>query len=72
MHGDDITPAGADPFAESLTAELASVAYKVALCNAGAGTWVDLELELWRVLGDVVRRRRQEWSPSIPSRVSRG
>jgi hypothetical protein len=58
MLGDDRTPGGPDACAEAFTAELTNVAYGVALRHAAGGTWVDLELELWRVLGDVVKKRR--------------
>jgi len=37
---------------DTLAAELAVAAYRVALPTATAGTWLDLELELWRVLAD--------------------
>jgi hypothetical protein len=60
MHADDRTPGEPDAFAEAFAAELTSAAYPVALRHVVGGTWVDLELELWRALGDVVRKRQQE------------
>jgi hypothetical protein len=35
---------------ESLVAELTDAAYPVALRHRGRGSWVDLELDLWKAL----------------------
>jgi hypothetical protein len=37
---------------EQIAAELAEAAYGVALRHAKKGSWVDLELGLWKVLAD--------------------
>jgi hypothetical protein len=66
MQADDITPRRRDAFDESLTAELTSAAYAVALRHGEGGSWIELELELWRVLGDVVKKRQHDLAPSIP------
>jgi len=42
---------------EHLVAELTEAAYPVALRHGGAGSWVDLELDLWKALGQAV----QDW-----------
>lgn len=41
---------------EAFAAELASDAYRIALRHGLGDGWIDLELELWRALGDVVKR----------------
>jgi hypothetical protein len=38
------------PNLESLVAELTEAAYPVALRHRGRGSWVDLELDLWKAL----------------------
>jgi hypothetical protein len=46
---------------ENLAAELTLAAYGVALRHGTAGTWVDLELDLWKALADTVKARGREW-----------
>ena len=41
---------------QALAAELACAAYGVALRHGARGAWVDLELDLWRALTEIVRR----------------
>jgi hypothetical protein len=41
---------------ENFTAELTLAAYSVALRHGTAGTWVDLELDLWRALVRTVKK----------------
>ena len=49
------------PNLESLVAELTEAAYPVALRHRGRGSWVDLELDLWRALEQVLCKwQRQE------------
>jgi hypothetical protein len=38
------------PNLESLVAELTDAAYPVALRHRGRGSWIDLELDLWKAL----------------------
>ena len=45
-----------DKLLEALAAELTQAAYAVALRHEGPGSWIDLELNLWRALGDTVRK----------------
>jgi hypothetical protein len=42
---------------DDFVAQLTRVAYCVALRHGTAGVWVELELDLWRALADVVRGR---------------
>jgi hypothetical protein len=48
-----------DTLLDNFAAELTRAAYSVALRHGTAGTWLDLELDLWRALADTVK---QEWS----------
>ncbi len=48
---------------ESLAAELAAAAYCVALRTQSEGTWLDLELNLWRALAERVHRSIQNYPP---------
>ena len=40
----------------SFTAKLTDAAYAVALRHGVSGSWIDLQLDLWRVLTDAVVR----------------
>ena len=40
---------------EALAAELTLAAYRAALRTRTGGTWLDLELDLWRALADTVK-----------------
>jgi hypothetical protein len=53
-----------DILLEDFTAELTSAAYAVVLRHGGGNQWLDLELELWRVLTDTV----QKWRRGSPPR----
>ena len=50
-----------DTFLDNFGAELADAAYPVMLRHAAAGSWLDLELELWKVLRETVKKWDQEW-----------
>ena len=52
-----------DALLETLAAELALAAYRVALRTRTEGTWLDLELDLWRALADTART----WGDGIAS-----
>ena len=43
-----------DGLHENLAAELALAAYRVVLGTRTQGTWLDLELDLWRALAETV------------------
>jgi len=47
--------ADADHELEALAAELTAAAYPVALLHGAGHRWLDLELELWRVLTEMVK-----------------
>jgi hypothetical protein len=47
---------------ENFTADLTEAAYRAALRHGIAGSWVDLELDLWQVLAD----RVQKWKRDLP------
>ena len=40
----------------SFTAKLTAAAYAVALRHGVSGSWIDLQLDLWRVLTEAVER----------------
>jgi hypothetical protein len=44
-----------DALLETFAAELTLAAYCVALRTKTQGTWLDLELDLWRALADTVK-----------------
>jgi hypothetical protein len=52
------TRANRDAPLETLAAELTLAAYHVALRTRTEGTWLDLELDLWRALADTTRTWR--------------
>ena len=55
MNRDILTPVNRDALLEALAAELTLAAYRVALRTRTEGTWLDLELDLWRALADTVK-----------------
>jgi hypothetical protein len=57
------SPWDRDTQLDNFVADLTRVAYRVALQHGTAGVWVDLELDLWRALADVVQG---QWRGSIP------
>ena len=60
MNGE--TPVRRDRLLETFAAELTFAAYCVALRARRQGTWLDLELDLWRALADTVER----WGRELP------
>ena len=50
-------------FVETLAAELAETAYVVALQHDRTASWIDLELELWRALQNMVQQRLPAMPP---------
>jgi hypothetical protein len=57
MNRSDGTTGNRDRILEALAAELTQAAYAVALRHKATGSWIDLELNLWRALEETV----QEW-----------
>src|ERR1700730_2063246 len=49
-----------DTLLENVAAELPSAAYAVALRHGVEDKWLDLELELWEALKEMVKKRGQE------------
>ena len=45
-----------DILLDNFAAELTRSAYRVVLRHGSAGTWLELELELWRALADTVKQ----------------
>jgi hypothetical protein len=73
MNGNSRAPADRDARLETFAAELTLAAYDVALRHGAGGTWLDLELELWRVLTGVVKNWEREWPRAAgQSEVARG
>lgn len=64
MNGADRTARHPDVLLEELAAELAAAAHSIALRRGVGGRWLDLELDLWRSLGETVMRRGREWPRS--------
>jgi len=62
MNGDLNTPVHRDAHLESFAAELTRAAYHVALRTRTRGTWLDLELNIWRALAEIV----QTWERELP------
>ena len=48
-------------FQDALAAKLTDAAYAVALRHDRPGSWIDLELELWKVLSETI----QTWLPAV-------
>jgi hypothetical protein len=63
MNRDVETPVNRDAPLETLAAELTFAAYRVALRTRTKGTWLDLELDLWRALADTAKT----WGEGIAS-----
>ncbi len=55
MNEDVKTAIDRDGLLESLVADLTVAAYCVALRSRTRGSWLDLELELWRALAETVK-----------------
>jgi hypothetical protein len=62
MNGDSKTPVHRDDLLETFAAELTLAAYRVALRTRTRGSWLDLELDLWRALADTVKM----WGRELP------
>jgi hypothetical protein len=60
MNGNLRTPADQDAPLETFAADLALAAYRVALRYGTGGACLDLELELWRVLTEMVKKWERE------------
>ena len=56
MNSDNQTVSQQNSALQEFAAELTDTAYHVALCQGVVGSSVDLELNLWRALGEAVRK----------------
>jgi hypothetical protein len=56
MNLNNATAPDRDTRLETLVAKLTEAAYPVALRHGVRGSWVDLELDLWRALGETVNQ----------------
>jgi hypothetical protein len=63
MNGDFKKPVNRDVLLETFAAELTLVAYRVALRTGTQGTWLDLQLDLWKALAETVKT----WDQGIAS-----
>jgi hypothetical protein len=59
---DSRTRVNRDALLDTLVAELAFAAYCAALRTNTQGTWLDLELNLWKALADAVEKSGREAS----------
>ena len=66
MNGNNGTIGEQQTLLEDFTADLTEAAYSAALRHGVGGSWVDLELDLWHVLADTVRK----WKRELPGRDS--
>jgi len=64
MNRDFRTRVNGEALLETFAAELTHAAYHAALRTSRQGTWLDLELELWRALTDTVKTRGMELAGS--------
>jgi hypothetical protein len=48
-------------FLENFGAELTEAAYPIMMRHGAVDNWLDLELELWKVLKETVKKWDQEW-----------
>jgi hypothetical protein len=62
MNADSKASANRDALLEIFAAELTLAAYRVALRTRRKGTWLDLELDLWRAVADKVKTWGNELS----------
>ena len=61
MNGNLRTPPDRDALLETFAAELTLAAYRVALWHGTGGAWLELQLDLWRVLTEMVKKWEREW-----------
>jgi hypothetical protein len=66
MNGEFRNPVNRDALLETFAAELTHAAYHAALRTCRQGTWLDLELELWRALAGTLKTRGMEFAGRRP------
>ena len=57
MHSSDWNTSDQEACLDNFAAELTTAVYPVALRHGGGGSWVDLELDLWKALAETVKKR---------------
>jgi len=60
-----------DGLLDTFVAELTRAAYDVALRHRAAGTWLDLQLDLWRALAHTVKQWGRKPPPGAECRSPR-
>jgi hypothetical protein len=63
VNGELAKPVNRDPRRDTFSAEIAAAAYRVALRARTKSTWLDLELDLWKAVGDAVK----SWEAHYPT-----
>jgi hypothetical protein len=53
-----------DTLLENFAAELTSAVYPIALRHGLRGSWIEVELGLWRALAETVKKWDREWPPA--------
>jgi hypothetical protein len=53
-----------DTLLEDFAAELTSAAYPLALRQGIRGSWIEVELGLWKALAETFRKRAGDWPPT--------
>jgi hypothetical protein len=56
-----------DTLLENFAAELTCAVYPIALRHGMGGSWIKVELGLWRALGETVKKWARELPPAGPS-----
>jgi hypothetical protein len=64
MNDNHIAACNGDTQVENLAAELTCAIYPIALRHGMAGSWIKVELGLWRALAETVKRWAREWPPA--------
>jgi hypothetical protein len=59
-------PNNRDSLLENFAAELTSAAYPLVLRHGIRGSWINVELSLWRALAKTVKKWAREWPTAGP------
>jgi hypothetical protein len=55
-----------DTFLENCGAKLTEAAYRVMLRHGAVDNWLELKLELWKILTETVKKSKQPATPVAP------
>jgi hypothetical protein len=61
MDSNDSASADRDTILDNFGAELTEAAYPVMLRYGAVDSWLELELELWKIMREIVKKWDQEW-----------